>query len=373
MRGKVLVACGVALATPALPQSVTILHDFSGNGSLDNSGVNGISHGVQVGGYAEYVDPWTFTGGPVMWSGSAKSRVSLYPKGYDRAVVLGTNQGKHVGNVSLPGSPSRRATLWTGNGTEILDLHVASLGAYEFQSTFAEAIWGDGQVGYGETVGGQNRAIMWNGTSASAELLHPDHLGLSTSEAVATDGSQQVGSGRITNLRALLWSGTAASAVDLTPANATSANANGVAGGYQVGVARIGGINRAAVWSGTAASFIDLHPEGASASKIVATNGTWHVGSVTRNEDGLDFEHAVAWHSTTLEMFDLHTLLPEPYQMFPSWATSIDELGNIGGVFNSVGTSVYNSRAVIWTVPEPSTFIALGVGAIALLLSRRRR
>jgi hypothetical protein len=161
--------------------------------------------------------------------------------------------------------------------------------------------------------------------------------------------------------------------VDLTPANATSANANGVSGGYQVGAARIDGTNRAAVWSGTAESFIDLHPEGASASKIVATNGNWHVGSITRNADGLDFEHAVAWHSTTHEMFDLHTLLPQQFQMFPSWATSIDELGNIGGVFNSVGVSVYNSRAVIWTVPESSTFIALGVGVVALLVRRRRR
>ena len=378
MRGKVLVACGVALATPALPQSVTILHDFvGGGGSSDMSLVEGISAGVQVG-YYTYWDPVLpqGVGEPVAWFGTAKSRISLTPKGVEAAHVFGTNNGRHVGMVNVE-SFFQWATLWTGNGVETVDLHVDSIGGATLHSTRAEGIWGNQQVGYGSggaVVG--DRAILWNGTAASATSLHPSHLGFIASQATATDGTQQVGWGRTDDLpRALLWAGIAATAVDLTPANALFAEALGVFGGSQVGRAHIDGTTRAALWNGTATSFIDLHPEGAFSSKIVASNGVWHVGSVSRNAGPgrLDDEHAVAWNAVTLEMIDLHTLLPAGFQVTPSWATSIDEMGNIGGVATSSGTSVYNERAVIWTVPEPTTIVSLSAATLGLIILRRRK
>lgn len=128
------------------------------------------------------------------------------------------------------------------------------------------------------------------------------------------------------------------------------------------------------MWSGTAGSFVDLHPEGAFSSKVVAANADWLVGSVRRtSQTGLDDEHITVWNAQTLEMIDLHYLLPAHFQDTPSWGTSIDELGNIGGVFTSTGATVYGERAAIWTVPEPTALLSLGLGLFCLLLRKRSR
>src|SRR5262249_19181211 len=123
--------------------------------------------------------------------------------------------------------------------------------------------------GYGATTGGINfpHALLWTGTATSAVDLNPGNLlgANSSSNANATNGSQQVGygygatTGGSNFSHALLWTGSAASAVDLHPANLLGANSSSGAtdtnGSQQVGAgygANTGGNKHALVWTGTA-------------------------------------------------------------------------------------------------------------------------
>src|SRR5664280_2450600 len=78
-----------------------------------------------------------------------------------------------------------------------------------FDYSYGQGISGSQQVGYGTlTSGGNNHALLWSGTAASAVDLHPS--GFSSSLAEGISGSQQVGYGTLTSGGAdgaLLWSG----------------------------------------------------------------------------------------------------------------------------------------------------------------------
>lgn len=302
----------------------------------------------------------------------------MTPPGYSNSRVISTHFGKQAGWVNV-GPSTTNAFLWHSSPNDTVNLHTGSIGKTTFVTSEANSIWGDEQVGFAGVNTGLfgRRAVKWHSTAASAELLHPEHLALLNSDALATDGKQQVGAGRDVNesLRAIVWNGTAASAVDVTPPGADSAEAVGVAGGYQVGSTVIAGTRRASVWQGSASSWVDLHPEGTYQSRIYATNGVWHVGSVTRfHVPGReDDEHAVMWNAATNEMIDLHDYVPPGFDETPSRALSIDELGNVGGYLTSTSTLMYGTRAAMWVVPEPGTFVALGGGILLLALRLRKR
>ena len=68
--------------------------------------------------------------------------------------------------------------------------------------------------------------MLWNGLAAAPIDLNPTDLGFQSSEAIGTNGTQQVGygniglpGGNVGPTHALLWSGSADSAVDLNPTN----------------------------------------------------------------------------------------------------------------------------------------------------------
>jgi uncharacterized membrane protein len=76
------------------------------------------------------------------------------------------------------------------------------------------------------------------------------------------------------------------------------------------------------------------------------------------------------WSGTAQSAVDLQQFLPDGYTS--SHASAIDAQGNIvGGARDASG----NGHAILWEpVPEPSTLVLLGLGALGLLgFARRRR
>jgi hypothetical protein len=81
-------------------------------------------------------------------------------------------------------------------------------------------------------------AALWNGSGARINLHPNDMPGIVGSQATNSSGGQQVGTGyQLINSaqfsRAMVWNGTAASAIDLNPSGMISSVASGTSGGLQ--------------------------------------------------------------------------------------------------------------------------------------------
>lgn len=153
----------------------------------------------------------------------------------------------------------------------------------------------------------------------------------------------------------------------LHPAGSTESRALGVSGGQQVGWVRTGSVSHAGYWSGTAASFVDLHPAGASRSSASAVSGGYQAG-------GVDV-HAGLWSGTAQSWEDLHGFLGVDYRSSYAYGIEVTS-SDIWVVGNALNLTTGQSEAVMWhnVVPEPSGFLALGTGLLALggLIRRRR-
>ncbi len=175
-----------------------------------------------------------------------------------------------------------------------------------FEHYFANDTSGTQQVGsaYGfdASHNSYSHALLWTGSAASAVDLHPTNLpGIVSSEALATDGLQQVGWGApyLTPGHAFLWSGTANSVVDLNPPGFYGSDAYGVRNGKQVGYAlATDGTDyhqHALLWTGTAASAVDLHlllPSSFESSRAYSIDDAGDVFGVAFNSSGI---HAIEW------------------------------------------------------------------------------
>jgi hypothetical protein len=161
----------------------------------------------------------------------------------------------------------------------------------------------------------------------------------------------------------LLWKGSAGSVIDLHPAGYNNSRVYDAAwtgsGGVQVGSGSTGGPQRALLWRGSSESAVEMHLESYGSSIIRGTNGFQHAGSAAA--------HAAVWTGSDPQVFDLHTLLP-PGQYQQSFATGIDEFGNVYGIAYFVPGI---GEPIVWVrVPEPA---ALPLFALTALLARRRR
>ena len=141
-----------------------------------------------------------------------------------------SKSGKQVGSGS-----NLHAYLFSGNALTAVDL--TPTGYYSSQ---ANSISDDGsqQCGFGYGPTGQNHPLVWNGTSASTDLLPS---GYAFGYCTGVDNGQQVGFAEnqsyfITSSHAYLWSGSSASAVDLHPVGTIYpfSRAMGTKGGEQV-------------------------------------------------------------------------------------------------------------------------------------------
>lgn len=216
---------------------------------------------------------------------------------------------------------------------------------------------GGQMVGYAGVAGGPLRAMLWDHSGTPTDLTPP---GAAAAQAIATDGSRQVGHKTTGSVdQTVLWYGTPTSAVDLHPTSLTgslSSYAIGIAGTRQVGYGEKANSNNsyhALLWQGTAASAVDLHPTnlpGIDASLAYATNSHQQVG--VAHGASLFVPRAVVRSGTADSAVDLHALLPAEFQSpsSRSYATGIDADGNIAG-WALDSQSRYH--AIEWVAPNP--------------------
>jgi hypothetical protein len=291
--------------------------------------------------------------------------IDLNIKGFWYSNVLGTSGGQQVGYGRGPGTGGYTdALLWTGSAASAVDLNPSG-----FTSSEAHGTNGGQQVGYGQlSVMGEHHALLWNGSAASAVDLNPS--GFTSSEALGISGGQQVGYGRGSSTlganHALLWSGSAESAVDLNPNGFDNSSAYGISGGQQVGSGKgsaTGGNIHALLWSGSSASAVDLNPSGFNVSFATGTNGVQQVGYVSEIVNGITLYHAFVWNNSATSAVDLGQFLPNGWK--DSEAEAIDDQGNIVGYGVDRAS---NTHPILWQpvpVPEPATFVMLGMAALS--------
>ncbi|CAG1010327.1 hypothetical protein PHYC_03831 [Phycisphaerales bacterium] len=280
-----------------------------------------------------------------LWRGDSASWVDLNPPGVSDSYAYGVSNGRQVGRVGLNNGLTYHASLWSGTAASWVDLNPAGASSSE-----AHGISGGQQVGnaaFYEAGGNYPRASLWTGSADSWVDLHQ---GLH-SDALGTDGSNQVGFSHYDSL-ALLWSGSAASVVQLR-APSTGTYAHGVFGGKQVGSAFFGfgttGFYHASLWGGTSASWLDLNPNGATSSYAFAVHGGQQVGYAAFGGR----ERASLWTGTAASYVDLHSFLPSEFTQ--SIARGIWHEGAftyvVGHGFNN---ATARSEALMWVSGTPT-------------------
>ena len=323
--------------------------------------------GGQVGGRAATLLTDNFHA--ILWSGPTGASVDLTPTGAATARISGLVSGQQVGSFSPEvtlGAVGPHAAIWSGTRTSLIDLNPNS----ELTTSMALATDGSHQVGYVAVApsAGASRipqAALWSGSAASVINLHPAGYTQSQANAVR-DGHEAGQAASGTGNHAILWTGTAASAVDLNPAGAGSSSALGVGDGQQVGLANFPGFSsHAALWCGTPGSFVDLTPPD-SANTVFSEALDVRAGVQVGYVQVGSFDHAYLWTGTAASAKDLQLLLPENLEN--SRALSIDAAGNIFGL---AGDASGHTHAVEWSpVPEPSTLALLCAGLILLASSQ---
>lgn len=344
--------------SPTPPARHYVLHDLTPIGATTSTAA-GASVGQQVGSasFPASVATTSPVSRAMLWSGGAPGVVDLGP-----GAAVATDGGQQVG------SSGNRAALWTGTALSKVDLSPAG-----WTQSVAAGVRNGQQVGSatrqvvcvekkGRCPNGTRQEIhpfLWTGSSASAVDLTPLGLGYGAGRALGTDGAQQVGFGQFvlginafSGPFAVLWSGTAESAVNLNPPNSLESQANGVAGGQQVGFGFYP--RRALLWRGSAESVIDLHPDGYAFSEANATNGVQQVGFgfVGDAETLAGHYHALVWTGAAGSVIDLNQFLPP--QFTDAAATGIDAAGNVvGWASRGPRSNPANVRAVMWRPREP--------------------
>lgn len=170
-----------------------------------------------------------------------------------------------------------------------------------FNNSMAIGTDGHRQVGYGLFNGSALHALLWSGTADSAVDLSPTNLaGYTLSLAIAVHANQVVGigsgPGTGTHDHALLWPRGADSTVDLNPAGFLSSDAVVTNGAQQVGYGGTGSEVHALLWDGSAASVVDLQnllPPGFTESFAFSFDQAGDVFGIAYDTAGNT--HAVEW------------------------------------------------------------------------------
>lgn len=196
-----------------------------------------------------------------LWDASTGSLTDLYPGG-NGTYALGVGGGKQVG-YDIKGELN--AVMWSGSAKSMVSLHPLR----GFDASVASATDGATQVGYGgvdvqifvEKRGRRvrfNYPLVWTGTAASAQMLSLG--GYRDGYATAVKGTEICGygsvgipAGPITAYHAIAWTGTNHTFVDLhafVPAGYTSSRASGVdaQGNISGTITTSAGASHAVIW-----------------------------------------------------------------------------------------------------------------------------
>lgn len=350
--GSVSVANAQWVATVISPEGAwdSMAYGFAGSRQVGYASVTGGTHAM-------------------LWNGSASSCVDLNPTGFNSSYAIGGTNNYQLGmGFGEATGYKNHALMWSGTAESMIDLHPVG---------FYSSVVGTGnethQVGTGYINENDTHALMWSGTAASVIDLHP--VGYTSSSAGAIVGANQFGSasGNTTGNKdhAFMWSGSADSAVDLHPAGYEGSFIRRATNGGQIGTSWQSPLEllHATLWNGSAASAVDLNPEGYFISSGFGISSFGQVGSgkATPNAQA----HALYWNGSAASMIDLHSTLSDFPQFTDSEAFGIDDNGDIVGCAYVAGFRPY---AVRWThvVPEPTSMLALGLGAAALLRRGRK-
>ncbi|MCC7014682.1 MAG: hypothetical protein IT454_19125 [Planctomycetes bacterium] len=273
------------------------------------------------------------------WSGSASSWVDLHPTGFTSSRCTDIDGARQVGSVTTPSTEF--AALWNGSAGTFVNLHPPG------PATFSR-VWGAGggaQVGFIDKGNFNADACMWSGSAASFVNLAPPGSTFSVARDAA--GGQQVGQVHFGGVvHAAIWAGSAASFVDIHPTSGFNiTQAIGTDGVQQVGR----GVNtaaqtRACLWSGSASSFVDLTPVVASSAEALAVDSGVQVGWFNFP---FQAQHACLWRGNAASMVNLHDALPSNYSY--SIATSVWQAGGRTWVLGSARNPLTGqNEAVLW-------------------------
>lgn len=263
----------------------------------------------------------------------------LNPMGFSGSYLLGGSTTSQVGwGVSPAGD--QHALLWHGTVASAVNLHPAG-----FDRSVANGASEISQVGmgFGEGFGTPPRALLWHGTAESAVDITP--AGYTYAVPYGASETSQVGFGDVPDsvwARALLWHGSAASVVDLNPPGFVNTFAYGVSGDVQVGEGASDGEQRALLWRGSAESVVDLHPAGWGRSAALGASATSQVGYARLVDDsGLDY--AMLWHGTAASAVNLN----DPSKLWFSKANAASETIQVGqGLGPATGATF--EHALLW-------------------------
>jgi hypothetical protein len=205
-----------------------------------------------------------------------------------------------------------RAVFWPNSGAEPVALMPKS-------TTFSSvnAISGLMQVGrYGL------EAALWSGEPNSMVILTPD--GATSAEAIGTDGEYQVGSAKFGTFHdyPFLWQGNKESGVNLTSPGSTGGVAWDVDNGVQVGVQTFtsGGVH-AGIWRGTPESFQSLNPYPTNTAEAYSIDDGIQVGFWT---DRNGIRRPSLWRGTPQSWEDLFCYLPDGIGIADAYDVSVD-------------------------------------------------
>jgi hypothetical protein len=297
---------------------------------------------------------------PLLWNNPSGIPTVMTPTNldtFDESGIIGTDGAEQVGEGDSPQPLGFHALLWNGSVDNVVDLTPTDLPGVT--QAVAYGVSNNQQVGYGSVSidFSANHALLWNGTAASAVDLSPTNISMSSSEALATNGNEQVGYGRAPNSdnnSALLWNGTANSAVNLGQGEAFGISPNGL---QVVGQTGLGNIN-AVLWYGTSHTFVNLNPTslaGFGNSYAVATNGAQQVGY---GVFGFDSDEALVWSGTARSAQNLQNLLPSTGTWISSNAYSIDANGDIFGTAYGTYDGMTGTFSVEWMQSSTPTSVS---------------
>lgn len=211
------------------------------------------------------------------------------------------------------------------------------------------------------------RAVPAIPTQWTVTNLHPAYA--QSSRALDVDGDTQVGDAIFDTPEyngidhPTIWHGSAASAINATPAGSQGGVISAIAGDALVGWwwrpfdCYVGGqwlpcyYQRASVWDG---SGVHRYPTatGWEYHSIADTNGTWHVGTSSRDDDvGNITQHATVWVEPDLWPMDLH-----PAGVSHSALTAIDGDNQYGWIHTPYPGPV--QHAAMWS-GSAATFVDL--------------